>query len=186
MLNKKQIEVIITGSLATIIGGIILLLIGFLLGLNTNQTFNNQNSTFNSPIIQGEFKDSIISINSSYISDSIDPTLYSQIITWVNQGTYQGLGQLNLYNIKLILPDGQEAYIEKLLFGERIDIAQCNEVFTDCVIYYKFRAKIPDKELCWLRELNTTKIDSKTYIISEIIKRSNRYITEPEKCFSHR
>lgn len=143
-----------------------------------NNAIMIQNSTLtNSPIFQ---KSSNISLtyNSPPDSDLYSP-FYSQSIFYKNTNSLGGKNY-NLYFLKFILPDDQEAFLDKVLFNTTYQVASCNDEKTDCYIYHKYRkgVEIKEEDICWIftTRIGRDEIGSDKLIVGE------RFSKHPEEC----
>jgi len=165
--------------------GIILVVIGFFFWgnyiINSSDddiTIQDSNLT-NSPIIQ---KSSNVSVTYTTPSDSdmVNLFFYKKTFSITRDNTYFGM-KFNLYGMKVILPDGQEAFLEKNLFNKSYTIGICNEELTDCYIYHKFRIKdkLPEDRICAILYTRLGNED----IGTDIMSYAPKFQTDPDSCY---
>lgn len=110
--------------------------------LTKGPTFDNTNTTFNNQNFQGNFKNAKISITEiENMPDSPHQNIYTKefLVSQTNQINGKHLSQ---FNTKIILPDGQIAYIPETLYGQYILAAYSNSEETDFYIVHKYRKKL--------------------------------------------
>ncbi|WAM22600.1 MAG: hypothetical protein OI715_00475 (plasmid) [Candidatus Methanoperedens sp.] len=107
--------------------------------------FNNQNMTVIGNNIQGNYNTTIIT-NAETESGIPNTNLYPKIYS-----LYNNIFKGDFFFVKVVLPDGQIAFVDKFLHNTRYDIAQCNDGLTDCYIYHKFKVNnLPEDQVCWI------------------------------------
>jgi hypothetical protein len=188
MTNKfiDRIHGLLTGNKLIVIIIIVLGIVGTLYSFwpkediidNINNGIIIQNSTLtNSPTFQ---KSSNISVtyNPTPESDMYSP-FYSGEISMNRDDLIDGK-KYHFYFMKFILPDDQEVLLEEVLFNTTYKIASCNEAFTDCYIYHKYRNKgeLKDDDICWIftTRFGHDEMSSDTIIAGE------RFSKHPEDC----
>ena len=144
---------------------------------NVNQININNSSLINSPTIQQSSNISIVyntPKNFDINNGECNPLFYIEQI-----GLLKDKIKYDFYSVKYILPDDQEAFIEKVLFNVSYWIGSCNKEFTDCCVYHKFRIKKSlDNNICWVHK---TRFGHEN-LVSDIWNYTERVLLEPDKC----
>ncbi len=147
-----------------------------------NFIFNNQNSTFYSPNLQGDFRHSNISISVQSTNYDPDdeckrnyPKSFGINASFVN---FRG-NKVNLYNLKFILPDYKEAFLKKAIYNESYTIGECNDQLSDCCVYHKYivTGDLSNKDICWI---HTTRLTGD--VVSDSIVATDEFYINPESC----
>ncbi|MCK5629745.1 MAG: hypothetical protein KAI26_03960 [Nanoarchaeota archaeon] len=117
---------------------------------NSNNGIIIENSTLTESPIFHKSSNISVTYNSPPESDMYSP-FYSKEISLNIDSLINGK-KYHRYLMKFILPDDQEVLLEKVLFNTTYKIASCNEEFTDCYIYNKYRNKgeLVEKDICWI------------------------------------
>ena len=137
---------VIIGIVGLFVGGNYLINIAS----NNNQLHIDNSTLIKSPIVQGSSNVSIV-YSEDDNSAPPNPSIYSKLAgALLNFEIPELGGKVNIYNVKYILPDGQIVFLKEMKFNETYQIAQCNQEYTDCYIYHKFRApELQVEEICW-------------------------------------
>lgn len=165
-----------------VIGIIVGILFGgkHIININSNNDIMNvENSTFkNSPIFQRSSNISL-TYNPAPDDDLVSPFYSTKLFMEGDKLIFDGK-KYNFYFMKIILPDDQEAFIPELLFNKSYDIANCNEQWTDCYVYHKFRIKgeLKEDDICWIF---TTRFGH-DYLHTDALRGAKRFQNNPANC----
>lgn len=137
-----------------------------------------QNSTLTDSLIIQKSSNISVTYNRPLKSEDLYDSSYSHVIG-VNLQNLDNGQRYNKFFMKIILPDDQEAFIEEVLFNQSYDIARCNDQFTDCYVYHKFRIVegLKEDDICWIL---TTRFGHN--ISTDITQPGKRFYTNPESC----
>ena len=178
--NKIILWIGIIGIVITLIGIFFgTEIINFVVKINSDNDniFIENSSLTNSPIFQRSTNISL-TYNPPPEDDVYTP-FYSYTLSKTNEKPINGKNY-NLYFMKIILPDNQEAFIPEVLFNKTLPIANCNEESTDCYIHHKFRIKeeLKEEDICWIF---TTRFGH-DYMSSDSMEPATKFHNNPEEC----
>lgn len=146
---------------------------------NNNQIIIENSSLSNSPIFQDSSNISV-TYGTETDSDVLNPLFYTHTFSVLRNLEHFGK-RFDLYLMKIILPDGQEALLNKARFNETYTIAACNEEWTDCYVYHKYKteSKLTDEDVC---AILYSRIGNEE-LGSDITSYTKKFQTEQKNCY---
>ena len=149
----------------------------FVLNISKN-VFRNENATFYGNNFQGDFRGSQITINEGEIESDL---IHDKKLEIWDDFFDRFNSKYDLYNVKVnLLNSKQKLFLDKFPHDQKLLIAYCNELVSDCLIVnkYKIPSEFNEEDICFILDFDHFNAEH-----SSALSRGKKFFTNREECY---